>query len=71
MNIDIAGLKTTALAIAGLLVVVAGILAIVKGRNGQIRETGGTLAVILIAALIIAAGSHLEEIGNWLYELIF
>ncbi len=71
MNIDIDGLKITALAVAGLLVIVAGIIAILKGRSGQIRDVGGILAAILIAALIIAVGSHLQEVGDWLFNLIF
>ncbi|MCL2470381.1 MAG: hypothetical protein FWF25_01375 [Propionibacteriaceae bacterium] len=71
MNLNIDAIKTLALAIAGLLVVVAGLLAIVKGKDGQIRESAAVLVVILVAALIIAVGSHLTEVGNWLYGLLF
>ncbi len=71
IDIDIENMKATALGISGVLVAVAGGIAVVKGKSGQIREAGGILFVVLLAAFIIAVGSHLEEIGNWLWEVIF
>jgi hypothetical protein len=71
MEINAASLKSTALIVAGVLVVVAAVNIIIKGLNGEIRDAFKTTAIILIAALVIALGSHLEEVGNWLFSVVF
>jgi energy-converting hydrogenase Eha subunit C len=68
-GIDFSSIKTQALLLAGLLVVIAAVYIIVKAMNGTIREAGKTTVIILIAAFVIAVGSHLEEVGNWIWGL--
>jgi len=71
LAINATQIKATCLIIAGLMVVAAAIYMIVKGLNGEIRESFKLFFIILIAALVIAVGSHLEELGNWLYGTLF
>jgi len=71
MEINAQQIKDTCLIIAGLLVVVAAVYIIVKGLNGEIREAVKVFAIILIAAVVIAVSSHIEDLGNWLFGVFF
>ena len=71
MNFDAQGVKDFALIIAGIMVIVAAIIMIAKSRSGQVRDAMAIGGVVLLAAIVIAIGSHLEEVGNFGYRLLF
>lgn len=71
MSFDAQGIKDFLLLVAGLMVIVAGIFIAIKAKNGEVRESLAVFFAVLIAALVIAVGSHLAEIGNFLFNLIF
>lgn len=71
MNFDAQGTKDLLLAIAGLVTVVVGLYCLVRAKNGEVREAGAIFGITLIACLVIAIGSHLKEVGDWLFNVIF
>lgn len=71
MNFDAQGIKDFLLLVAGLMVIVSGIFIAIKAKNGEVRESLAVALGILIAAIVIAAGSHLKEIGDWGFNLFF
>lgn len=71
MNFDAQGIKDLLLLVAGLVVIVVGIFCLIKGKNGEVREAAAIFGVTLIACLIVAIGSHIQEVGNWLFNVIF
>lgn len=71
VGFDAQGIKDLLLLIAGLMVIGAGIFIAFKAKNGEVRESLNVFFGVMIAALVIAIGSHLQEVGNWLFDVIF
>lgn len=53
------------------IVVVVGIAILFFGFSGKIRNAAVAAAITMIAFFIIGASTHSEDIGDWLYNLIF
>lgn len=71
VSFDAQGVKDLLLLVAGLMVIAAGIFIALKAKNGEVRDALNIFFGVLIAALVIALGSHLQEVGNWLFNVIF
>lgn len=53
------------------VVVAVGVAIALFAFSGKVRNAAIALAVVLIAFLVIGMATHAEDVGGWLYGLVF